>query len=227
MRALRRLLVLFAFVGLTLPAAASGVLLPTTDLRVDFDDVPLMSIQTELLDFYDGGANGNGDVGPSLGLVFTEGAYAFAAPGFDMPSGTQGLFLGAPMSNPGASGVMTWGMGLRRGFNDSVGFAYFVSQEVEVRVYSQYDPLDPAAGLLGSMLLSPTVCASDIDCWRVASISFAGLAHVMTFTGAPGTSIYDSFYFADVVAIPEPASTVLMALGIALFVLGRYARRRD
>lgn len=110
-----------------------------------------------------------------------------------------------------------------RFFFDSVSFAYSSSSALTgaVQVWSD---LNGTGTLLASVDLANNAtsngCSSSPYCnFGTASLSFSGYARSVTFGGTAGAAVIDNI---AITAVPEPATTLMLALGLG----GLVARRR-
>ena len=108
-------------------------------------------------------------------------------------------------------------------FFDTVSFAYSSTSALTgaVQVWSG---LNGTGSMLASVDLGNNAtsngCSSSPYCnFSTASISFSGYAQSVTFGGAANAAVFDN---VSITAVPEPATTLIMALGLG----GLVARRR-
>jgi hypothetical protein len=189
------------------PAFAGNVL-------VDFETPTSFASISE---FYNGGADSAGAVGPALGVSFSADALALAND-FDT------YFTHAPspvgvMAPVGPDATMNVALG----FVDAVSFSYSSSQFVsQVNVWSGVDGTGEVLASFNLVKNAQRGC-SDSDFCRFDQLTstFAGVAHSMTFGNAAGVAAIDNI---SITAVPEPTTALLMSLGVAGLFLAR--RRR-
>jgi hypothetical protein len=198
-----------------IPAALLALLAASpafaADTLIDFDSVTSFASVAE---YYNGGADGAGAVGPALGVSFTGDALGLAndfATYFSHAPSALGVM--APVG-PDAT------MNVAIGFTDAISFWYsssaFVSQ---VNVWSG---LNGTGEILASFNLvkNATRGCSDSDYCRFDQLSatFEGVAHSVTFGNAAGVAAFDDVRIS---AVPEPAAALLLSLGLAGLFLSR------
>jgi hypothetical protein len=170
-----------------------------------------------IANFYNGGTDSEGFSGPNLGVSF----------GLDA-LGLVNDVLGPYFSNaPSAVGVMTpvgpdATMNVAAGFVDSISF-YYSSDALANSAVNVWSDLNGTGQLLASFNLvanAQSSGCSDSPFCRFDQLfsTFAGVAHSVTFNAPVGI---DNIAITQV---PEPASALLMALGVAGLLMAR--RRR-
>jgi hypothetical protein len=155
----------------------------------------------------------------SLGAVFTLDALAL-----------RNDELGPYFSNaPSPVGVMFAAgtdatMNVEAGFTDQISFSYSASQLV-LSAVNVYSGLNGTGTLLASFNLEANAqmgCSDSPYCrFDRLSSSFGGVAQSVTFGASFGAAAFDNI---AVTVVPEPASALLMALGVAGLLA---ARRRS
>jgi hypothetical protein len=185
---------------------------------IDFETVTSFA---SIAEFYNGGTDSEGNSGPNLGVSFGGDALGLANDAFFT------YFSHAPspvgvMTPVGAEATMN----VAGGFVDAVGFAYSSSALV-LSAVNVWTGLDGTGTLLASFNLASNAQAggcSDTDYCRFDTMTstFAGTAHSITFGNAAGFAAIDNI---SITAVPEPATTMLLALGIASLAMARRLRR--
>ncbi len=171
-----------------------------------------------IADFYNGGADGAGKVGPALGVSF--GADAL---GLVNDFGTYFTHAPSPV------GVMTpvgsdAALNAAGGIASSISFYYSSSAAIAsgVQVWSG---LNGSGSLLRSFDLSANAqrgCTDSPYCnFDLVSGAFSGIARSVTFGNAANAAAFDNVTIA---AVPEPSSVAMMVAG--LVGVAALARRR-
>ncbi len=178
-----------------------------------------MTSFASIAEYYNGGADGAGNVGPALGVSF----------GLDA-LGLMNDELGPYFSNaPSPIGVMApvgpdATMNVQAGFVDALSFHYssssFVATGVEV-----WSGLNGTGDLLASFNLIGNAqaegCSDSAYCrFDQITSTFAGTAHSITFGNAMYAAAFDDISI-NVSSVPEPTTALLMALGLAGVTLMR------
>lgn len=193
---------LFTLAAGSLLAATSAF--ADTNLLIDFEEPTSFE---SIGSFYD-----------SVGVIFMPDALAL-----------QNDELGPYFSNaPSPIGVMTpvgpdATMNVALGFKDSISFSYSSSALV-ISAVNVYSGLDGTGTLLASFNLVPnaTIGCSDSPFCRFDTVTstFGGLAKSVTF----GAGVGAAFDNVAITAVPEPATAVLMLLGVAGLLAARQRR---
>jgi PEP-CTERM motif len=154
-----------------------------------------------------------------VGVVFTPDTLAL-----------QNDELGPYFSNaPSPIGVMFAAgpdatMNVEMGFKDSISFSYS-STALVISAVNVYSGLDGTGTLLASfnLVANAQLGCSDSPYCRFDSVSstFGGIARSVTFGASTGAAAFDN---VAITAVPEPASAVLMALGVAGLLVARQRR---
>ena len=202
---------LMSTVAFALSMVAPAFAAPETLL--DFEAV---SSFAPIGEFYNGGADGTGHVGPALGVSFGGDALGLVND-FDT------YFTHAPspvgiMTPVGASSTMN----VAAGFTQGLGLSYASSAAVTngVQVWSG---LNGTGSLLASFNLAAnatTGCSDSAYChFDQAVRTFTGTAHSVTFGNATYAAGFDNVRMG---AVPEPSawSMALAACGV-LFAMSR------
>lgn len=201
---------LYSAAALALLASAPALAANTV---VDFESVTGFA---SILDFYNGGTDSAGASGPNLGVSFGGDALGLVndelGPYFSHAPSPIGVM--APVGGDAT-------MNVAKGFFDSISFAY-TSSDLVVGAVNVYSGLDGTGKLLASFNLVPNAqagCSDTAFCrFDTVSSTFFGLAHSVTFGSAAGVAAFDNI---AITAVPEPASAVLMALGVGALLLRR------
>ena len=161
--------------------------------------------------YYNGGADSAGKAGPSLGVSFGGDALALANDAFG-PYFTNAPSPAGVMTPVGADSTMN----LPAGFGGAFGFHYSSSAAVAggVQVWSG---TDAGGTLLASFDLAANAqaggCSSSPYChFDLVTTTLANTARSVSFGNAANSAVFDD---VSVTAVPEPASALLMALGLA------------
>ena len=171
-----------------------------------------------IADFYNGGTDSAGASGPNLGVSFGGDALGLA-------NDSTTFFSNAPSP----IGVMT-PVGLDAALDAAAGFAgavsfYYSSTAAIANAVQVWSGLDGTGTLLASFNLAANAqsgCTDSPLChFDVAGGAFTGVAHSLTFGNAADAAAFDNVTIA---MVPEPASSALMALGLA--GVAAFARRR-
>lgn len=171
-------------------------------------------------DYYDGGTDGAGVVGPDLGVVFGGDVLALRnAPPEDV------FFSNAPSP----IGVMT-PVGAASTMNVDVGFSgvfslYYSSTAATsgVQLWSGLNGTGSLLANLGFLANAQTGCSDTSYCnFDLLSTTFTGIARSATFTGATNVAAIDNI---SITPVPEPAAMLAMSLGMVGLAAARRRRR--
>ena len=203
------------------------------DIVLDFDLPSLPSGggngYEEILNYYDGGTDQYGDVGPSDGITFSDTALAL------------GQYPDAPNSNtgnePGGGNGLIFLSGTEATMNVPVGFTtgfsfYYDAPSDDSGSINVWSGPNDTGTLLATLDLPGTSTNSDEPYyanWTPIGVTFSGTAESVDFAG---TENYIAF--ADVTlnsgtpseAAPEPSTWALLVGGIGLLAFVRLRRAR-
>lgn len=198
---------------LSIAALALVAATPAYATIIDFEAVTSFSSINE---FYNGGADSAGAMGPALGISFTGDALAIANDSLGP------YFSNAPsplsvMSAVGADATMNVAIG----FGHAVSFWYSSSAAVTQGV-NVWSGLNGTGTLLASLNLANNAqdgCSATPYChFDQLSSSFSGVGHSVTFGNSAGLAAFDNVAIS---AVPEPSSALLVALAVAGLFLAR------
>jgi hypothetical protein len=168
---------------------------------VDFDAVTTGAFVDE---FYNGGTDSGGGIGPALHLSF--GGFVTTS-GFGETSTPNLAYAAGPTAS------LSFASGFR-----SASFTYGAFSDGQVSVFAD---INGTGQLLGSFLLATN---NPFD-FSAFSLSFGGVAKSLTLVGSPGTLGIDDLRLSDTaLAIPEPADWAMMTAGF--LAVGAALRRR-
>jgi hypothetical protein len=171
---------------------------------IDFD---AMSTFVTVDNFYAGGTDSLGEVGPNEGIVFQGGDWAVIT-GYGETSQPNFAY-----SQSGAGSIDFLG-----GFSGSVSFTYGAFSDTTINIFSGLG----GSGTLLASVLAPT---DSPFAFSPFSISFAGLAHSFVIAGGPAQFGIDDLT-VNASAAPEPASWALMLGGFGAIGGALRSRRK-
>ncbi len=208
-----KLIPIAAAAALALAAATPAVAVDTT---IDFETATSFA---SVAQYYNGGADSAGNIGPALGVSF----------GGDV-LGLMNDALGPYFSNaPSPLGTMTVvgsdaTMNVAAGFTGAISF-WYSADTFTLGAVSVWSGLNGTGSIVASFNLVNNAtdgCSSSAFCRfdRVAS-TFQGIARSVTFANAANVAVFDNI---NVNVVPEPTTLALMLGGI--LAVGSLARRR-
>lgn len=179
------------------PSQAAGVLL-------DFEGI---GNSVSIDNFYNGGAAGNGVIGPNYGVTFTSSALAL----IDSDSGGSGNFA----NEPSPDSVMIWLNDLDTHMNYAPGFTQFsafYSAAVfpgNLSFWSGFDGTGTQVGTTLDLPLLGTNCGGDPNgfnnCWKKVAAVLPDHAHSVTFGGSSNYIGFDNVSFnPQDIEVPTP-----------------------
>lgn len=172
-----------------------------------------------ILNFYNGGTDGQGLTGPNLGVSFTDAAVALSndelGPYFaNAPTPLTVMF----------AADNTAVMNVAAGMVGGLSFEYSSSVAVldAVKIYSGLDgtgTLLASASLFGNAAIG---CTTTAFCrFDLTSVQFAGVAQSISFGGGSPNVLFDDI---TVTVVPEPGTYALLLAGLG--VVGLLGQRR-
>lgn len=171
-----------------------------------------------LLNFYNGGTDSQGNSGNNFGINFGSNALSI----IQSAQGGSGNFI----SNPSGKTVMFFLSGsavLNYNLGFTTGFSFFYSSSTAA-IIKVWDGLNATGNLLGTLELSAQFqqngCTDGYCNWTAAGINFLGTAQSIDFGGGVNAIGYDDITFGSSTPgnpspVPVPATLGLFALALA------------
>lgn len=165
--------------------------------------------------YYNGGADSAGNVGPALGVSFGPDALGLV-------NDFNTYFSNAPspigvMAPVGPAATMN----VPAGFTNSIGLFYSSSAAVPnaVQIWSGLDGTGSALASFNLLANAQTGCTGSPFCRFDPLVGlFAGTARSVTFANAASVAAFDNI---GITTVPEPTTALLLALGVAGLVAAR------
>lgn len=208
---LNRSLGVFATTYFLVATASAGV------ITLDFEGV---GNQAQILDFYNGGVDSEGNSGVDYGVSFGANTLALKE------SDPQANFSGEPTAET-AMFFLTGSAVLNYSAGFDTGFSFFYTTTTFSGSVSVWDGLDATGNLLGSIDIAALGVGPDplnpFSNWEIGSLGFSGTAMSIDFGGTVNQVGYDNITFGsiDPNQVPEPTSIALLGLGLAGFCFSR------
>jgi len=173
-------------VGLGLAPACSPASTVTLDLGSEVNGV-------EILNYFNGGADGHGAVGPSDGVLFSSTAVQ------DLAGTTEGKFENAPSAgvlyvtySSSVAGVMN----VASGFSAlSLAYSLLNNSSTYASTIDLYSGLNGTGSVVGTLTLSPasttvscTAHGDEFCTWQTATANMTGIAESVVFANTAATA---------------------------------------
>jgi hypothetical protein len=219
-------------VGLLLGAPAYAAAAP---IVLSFEGVGDLA---NILNFYNGGTDSQGNAGTNVGVRFVNGALGVR----DADAGGSGNIAREPSGQTAlffldvASAIMTVDAGFDTGFS----FYYSANPAIGNGTVTVFDGLNGTGNVLATSVLNAAATPQSgcgggdpngsYSCWAIVGVGFNGIAKSISFGGAANFIAFDDVTFGSVTpgtggggpTVPEPASLTLFGLA----ALAAATRRR-
>jgi hypothetical protein len=187
-----------------------------------------------ILNFYNGGTDSQGNSGPNVGVLFVNGALGVR----DADAGGTGNIAREPSGQTAlffldvSAAIMT----VPAGFDTGFSFFYSANPAVGNGTVSVFDGLNGTGNVLATSVLSAAATPQNgcgggdpngsYSCWATVGVGFNGIAKSISFGGSANFIAFDDVTFGSVTPgtqlVPEPASLALFGLA----ALAAATRRR-
>jgi hypothetical protein len=211
-------------------AAAGAVLLVPSVVSAQVLTFEGLQNNEEILDFYNGGTGSLGSAGTNYGIQFTNGALAL----IDADDGGSGNYENNPSGSTIAYFLSSNSLVMNVAAGFSTGFSFFYSSSV-VGAVTVWDGLNATGTMLAQIILAanwqdncpaygPGRTGGYCN-WDAIGVAFGGTARSVDFAGGANFTGFDDITLnSSTPGVPEPASMILMASGLAAAAAAR--RRR-
>lgn len=199
----------------------------TSIIQLDFSGV---GNRTPIKSFYSGGADEAGNTGVNYGVTFSDNALGLSDEDPDANFASE----------PTPHNIMFFLSGsaylsVPEGF--SQGFSFYYSTIDFTGQVDIYDGLNATGNVIGSLTLDALgegpVLDRPYSNWKIASLTFNGVAKSVNFSGSVNEVGFDNITLGSIdpsiPAVPEPSSAVQLLLGAGLLVLlrRRYGKHKN
>ena len=187
---------------------------------------------TQILNFYNGGTDGQGHAGQNLGVSFSSDAFTF----IDSDAGGTATIANEPSPST-ILGFQGTGLTMNVTAGFSEGFSVFYTSRV-TGVVTIFDGLDAIGNTLASANLGinhnlggctgdPNPNTGEVCHWDLIALNFGGLAKSVRFDASSQfATAFDNITIGSVAAVPEPNSLSLALLGLSLIPMVAVYRRK-